>query len=213
MTRKADPTLPRKIVEQARDIAVHAGPQALNMRDIAARLGISATAIYSYYESKDRLLLELKLEAAEMLNARIRGLEQEHDAMEALRRLGEEYVSFAAEHPNLYRLMFETQVGDQPVGEREHPVLYYTYRTARRLLERLREQGLVPHDPRYGAMMGWIMLHGFCSLMWSGSLQLAEGMNREQLKDIFLRFYCAGGHTGWEAQEGPAGLPSPKEET
>jgi hypothetical protein len=42
-------------------------------------------------------------------------------------------------------------------------------------------------------MMGWTMLHGFSSLLLSGSLQLAEGMDREELKELFLSFYSGGG--------------------
>ena len=42
-------------------------------------------------------------------------------------------------------------------------------------------------DPRYPAMVGWIMLHGFCSLMMSGLLPPAEGMSREMLLQVFLR--------------------------
>jgi hypothetical protein len=40
-------------------------------------------------------------------------------------------------------------------------------------------------------MMGWIVLHGFCSLMLSGLLPPAEGMSRETLQDLFMKFYAA----------------------
>ena len=172
----------------------HAG---LNMRDLADRVGISATAIYHYYESKEQMMVQLKLRAAELLNARIRAIDLEGDPMEALHRLGEEYLAFAEENPNLYTLLFETQVGERPYSESEQPVLYFTYYTARNLLRRVAEGGALPddhpQDPRYGAMMGWIMLHGFCSLLRTGSLELAEGMDRDQLRTLFLRFYGRGG--------------------
>ena len=48
-------------------------------------------------------------------------------------------------------------------------------------------------DPRHEAMMGWMMLHGFCSLMISGMLPPAEGMTRESLKDLFMHYYAGGG--------------------
>jgi hypothetical protein len=46
------------------------------------------------------------------------------------------------------------------------------------------------------------MLHGFSSLLLSGGLQAAEGLQEEELKRIFLGFYCAGGAP---SQESPGG--------
>ena len=193
MTRAANPELPEKILAAAERVVVDSGHEALNMRGLARSVGVTATAIYHYFENKEALLLQVKLRAAGMLNQRIRGLDPGLDPMETLHRLGQQYITFAETHPNLYRLLFETPIGSAPLGEAEQPVLYFTYRVARSALERLAAAKQYPFDPRYGAMMGWTALHGFCSLLMSGSLQLAEGMNREQLKELFLRFYTGGG--------------------
>jgi AcrR family transcriptional regulator len=192
MTRAASPDLPEKILEEAENIVVSSGHEELNMRDLAKRVGVTATAIYHYFDGKEALLFQLKLRAAEQLNRRIRGLEADLTPMGTLHRLGREYVEFAEENPNLYRLLFETKVGQAPVLETEQPVLYYTYYVARSALQHMAAGGDYPHDPRYGAMMGWIKLHGFCSLVMSGNLQLAEGLDREELKELFLQFYSRG---------------------
>jgi AcrR family transcriptional regulator len=192
MTRLANPELPERILQEAEQIVTDSGHESLNMRDLARRVGVSATAIYHYFESKEALLLQVKLTAAEKLNSRIRSIDPQLDPHESLHRLGAEYVEFAEEHPNLYRLLFETPVGSTPLGETDQPVLYYTYYAARNALERMAAANIHPIDPRYGAMIGWIKLHGFCSLLMSGTLQLAEGMDREELKALFLRYYTGG---------------------
>jgi AcrR family transcriptional regulator len=192
MTRLANPELPGKILKEAEQIVAGTGHESLNMRELARRVGVSATAIYHYFESKEDLLLQLKLAAAEKLNRRIRSIDPQLDAHESLHQLGVHYVEFAQEHPNLYRLLFETPIGSTPLGESDQPVLYYTYYAARNALQRMAASGKQGIDSRYGAMMGWIMLHGFCSLMMSGTLQLAEGMDREELKRLFLSFYTGG---------------------
>ena len=194
MTRLANPELPEKLLSEAENIVVSSGHEALNMRDLAKRVGVTATTIYHYFDSKEALLLQIKLRAAEKLNQRIRGIDPNLDPMETIHQLGEKYIDFAEEHPRLYRLLFETPIGSTPLGETDQPVLYYTYYVARNALERLAAGEMYPHDPRYGAMMGWTMLHGFCSLLMSESLQLVEGMNREELKELFLRFYTGGGN-------------------
>ncbi|MBN1837928.1 MAG: TetR/AcrR family transcriptional regulator [Spirochaetales bacterium] len=196
MTRHTNLELPERILAAAQRVVVDSGHESLNMRALARSVGVSATAIYHYFDGKGDLLLQLKLRAVELLNARIRAIDPTLAPMEALHRLGREYVTFAEQHPNLYRLVFETPIGETPLGTSDQPVLYYTYYRARSLLESLSAEGRYHVDPRYGAMMGWTMLHGFSSLLLSGSLQLAEGMDQEQLRELFLRFYSTGGVEG-----------------
>jgi AcrR family transcriptional regulator len=193
MTRVANPELPIRILDEAEKIVVTSGHPALNMRTLARKAGVTATAIYHYFTSKEELVLQLQLRAAQKLNERIRRIDPGLAPHDRIHRLGREYIGFAEEHPNLYRLLFETPIAGARLHEHEQSHLYYTYQVARKALEQLAADGRYPLDPRYGAMMGWTMLHGFSSLLLSGSLQLAEGMNQEQLKELFLRFYSSGG--------------------
>lgn len=193
MTRVANPELPIRILEEAEQIVIAAGHPALNMRGLARKVGVTATAIYHYFAGKEELVLQLKLRAARKLNERIRRIDPMLPAHERIHRLGLEYIGFAEEHPNLYRLLFEAPIGGASLHEDEQTLLYFTYHVAREALEQLAAEGRYPIDARYGAMMGWTMLHGFSSLLLSGSLQLAEGMKQEELKKLFLGFYSGGG--------------------
>jgi AcrR family transcriptional regulator len=193
MTRVANPELPIRILEEAERIVINSGHPALNMRALARKAGVTATAIYHYFAGKEELVLQLKLRAARKLNERIRGIDPALPPNARIHRLGQEYIGFAKEHPNLYRLLFETPIGGAGLSEAEQSLLYYTYHVAREALEQLAAEGNYPLDPRYGAMMGWIMLHGFSSLLLSGSLQPAEGMKKEELEHLFLGFYRSGG--------------------
>src|SRR4030042_1685206 len=193
MTRVANPELPLRILEEAEQIVIASGPSALNMRALARKAGVTATAIYHYFADKKELVLQLKLRAARKLKERIRGIDPALPPHERIHRLGQEYIGFAEEHPNLYRLLFETPLGGAGLHKDEQSLLYFTYHVAREALEQLAADGRYPVDPRYGAMMGWTMLHGFSSLLLSGSLQLAEGMDKKELKRLFLSFYGAGG--------------------
>lgn len=64
MTRPPNPDAPKKILDEAERIVAEKGHHALNMRDLAERLGITPTTLYYYYRSKDHILLQLKLRAA-----------------------------------------------------------------------------------------------------------------------------------------------------
>jgi AcrR family transcriptional regulator len=192
MTRSANEKLPSLILDEAEKTIVSSGVQGVNMRDLARRVGVSPTAIYHYYASKEEILFQLRLRAAEKLNARIRGIDPGLSPHAYIEALGREYLAFAEGSPNLYKLLFETPVWGPEGKPGAHPVLYFTYKAARDALRRMADAGSYPHDPRYGAMMGWIMLHGFSSLMMSGVLPPAEGMDRDQLREVFLKHYGGG---------------------
>ena len=127
-------------------------------------------------------------------NDRIRGIDSRLPPQVFLAELGQQYLAYAQENPNLYRLLFEAPFGESVEAE-DHPVLYFTYIAARGALEKMAEQGIPIPDARHGAMMGWMMLHGFCSLMMSGMLPLAEGMTRESLQELFMSYYANGGRS------------------
>jgi AcrR family transcriptional regulator len=194
MTRPANRELPVKILDEAEKIVAAKGSGALNLRTVARRVHVTATTIYHYYENKDDLLLQLKLRTAEKLNGRIDRIDPALSPYEALLELAIEYIRFAEEHPHLYLLLIETQIGEGALSDSDRDVLYHTYFTARSFLEGLPDNEGGPGDPRYEAMMGWVMLHGFCSLLLSGSFQLVENVDRDTLKGLFLRFY--GGEGG-----------------
>lgn len=191
MTRAANTDLPARILQEAERVVVKDGYQGINMRRLANKVGVSATAIYHYFDSKEAILRKLRIVAAEMLNDKIRAIDSRLQPEEFLAELGRQYLAFAQENPNLYRLLFEAPF-DEGVETEDHPVLYYTYLAARGALEKMArvEPGLP--DPRHLAMTGWMMLHGFCSLMMSGILPLAEGMTRESLQELFMSYYPSG---------------------
>jgi AcrR family transcriptional regulator len=191
MTRAANIDLPARILAEAEKVVIASGYQGINMRRLASKVRVSATAIYHYFESKEAILRKLRINAAEKLNDSIRGIDPSLSPHEFLGELGRQYLAYAQENPNLYRLLFEAPFDERAEAE-DHPVLYFTYLAARGALEKMARQGTGIPDPRHGAMMGWMMLHGFCSLMMSGLLPPAEGMTRESLQELFMRYYTEG---------------------
>jgi AcrR family transcriptional regulator len=191
MTRAANVDLPAKIIEEAERIVIASGYQGVNMRRLADKVGVSATAIYHYFESKETILRKLRIRAAEKLNDMIRSIGSDLPPDEFLREIGRQYIAFADENPNLYRLLFDAPFDEKEEAE-DYGVLYFTYLAARGALEKKAQQGVHMADPRHHAIMGWMMLHGFCSLMMSGRLPLAEGMSRDSLRELFMQYYSMG---------------------
>ncbi|MBM4255994.1 MAG: helix-turn-helix transcriptional regulator [Deltaproteobacteria bacterium] len=71
MPRPINPTLRADILAVALRLIEESGVEALTMRAVASALGYSATAIYQHFDSKEELLLTLKLQAGDLLTAAI----------------------------------------------------------------------------------------------------------------------------------------------
>jgi len=190
MTRAANPELPEKIMQKAEDIITTRGHEALNMRSLARDTGVTATTIYHYFENKEDLLHQLRLRFAERLNASIRQIEDDPDPSRVLTNLGWRYIEFAERYPKIYRFLFETTLIKSELTLKDTSVFYYTYYVARSALERIKKAEKLYIDPAHGALMGWTMLHGFCSLLLAGTLQPAEQIDNKQLKQIFMSYYA-----------------------
>ena len=63
------------------------------------------------------------MDAAELLNSRIRPIDETLPPLDYLAELGRQYVGFAEGNPNLYQLLFEAPF-DERAEKEDHPVLY-----------------------------------------------------------------------------------------
>jgi AcrR family transcriptional regulator len=97
------PLTPRatEIVSAARGLLEEGGPEALNMRGLADRIGIRAPSLYKHFPDKAALELALIEQAfAEIGTALYAAVAAEQPTLELLRA----YRAYATANPNLYRL-------------------------------------------------------------------------------------------------------------
>jgi len=107
MPRPANPTLRADILETALRLIEEKGVNTVTMREVAGALGYSATALYQHFESKEDLLLALKLQAGDLLTAAMEKARQEPTLLAQLQAMGAGYVRFGLENPTYYRLIFQ----------------------------------------------------------------------------------------------------------
>lgn len=95
------------ILQTAKDIARREGWQAVSIRKIADAIEYSAPVVYDYFDSKDRLLDEIR-------NEGFRHLRQEYERLLKLYRDPEKLLyeisliqwQFAQQQPELYQVMY-----------------------------------------------------------------------------------------------------------
>ena len=157
------------LIEAAAAMISEGGAASVTMRAIGGRLGVSRAAPYRHFPDKTALLVAVAVEGFRRLNRRL-GVDQTaappESSIERLRRMGEEYVRFALEHPAHYRLMY----GKEALARQDQPELR---EAGGALLENLvqvirvhQQQGEIERgDPRAQAYVAWSAVHGLASLL------------------------------------------------
>jgi AcrR family transcriptional regulator len=171
VARPANPTLANDILRVTADIVEEKGPEKLTLREVAERLGYTATTIYLYYKNKDDLLQATIDRSFEWFAEAQDRVEEGAGPAGALRRRIASYVDWGIEHPGMYRLMFEHP--SEPPADQERASL------RRRWFERDGELlgqvlGTLPEEYRppvdVVAQGLWAVPHGLVSLIISGRM-------------------------------------------
>jgi AcrR family transcriptional regulator len=170
-------------MDAARRIVFADGVDAISARNIAAEVGVSATAIYLHFESIEHLLHEIRMEGHALLTEYLRRPDERLNAIERICAMGFEYHRFGLEHPNYFQLMFLARIDKGQLGQlvtSEGASLDVVREAARRGIERGEIRSEM--DPLVIANVAWMSMHGLTSMVVSGhAATTAPGLEAELL--------------------------------
>ena len=117
-----------EILDAAWELVRAEGLAALNLRDLAAQVGMRPPSLYSYFDSKHAIYDAMFLQGNLALLSRFEAVPEYDDPVEVLRASGRLFVTFAVEDPARAQLLFlRTIPGFEPSQE--------TYEVAVRVVE------------------------------------------------------------------------------
>jgi AcrR family transcriptional regulator len=156
------------ILDAAGDVLAHEGVDALSMRSVAERVGMSATAIYHYFANKEALVARVVEAGFERFGAYLTAAAELHPrgSVERLSALGEAYIRFALENEAYFKLLFSLQhahphtIDELPEGG-GHGLL----RSA--VLDAMEAGAIRRVDPDIVVMYLWSVAHGLLTLSMS----------------------------------------------
>ena len=159
--------LERGLVETAVRMIEDDGVQALTLRGVAARLGVSRTALYRHFDDKQALLARVASEGfrrfhVALASAVARADKRRSDPMPAMAAA---YLQFARANPSHYQTMFSGVLTDWT----GYPELVLHAEAAFNVLldtiRRQQKQGRIgAGDPIELAEITWAMSHGIATL-------------------------------------------------
>jgi AcrR family transcriptional regulator len=158
------------ILAAAGELLAETGDQdAVSIRAVADRVGVSAPSIYLHFPDKETLLTAVCVEAFTELDVRLAAAtERVDDCVEAIAAQGRTYVEFALERPEHYRLMLMRRPGrelDAPT-EAELTAVAGLGRVIERISAAQAAGRLPPdEDPARVALVLWSAVHGIASLL------------------------------------------------
>jgi AcrR family transcriptional regulator len=157
-----------RIVAAARALYLERGPEAVTMRAVAERVGVTATALYRHFTDKEALLKEVVGEGSRLLGSHLFRALEAPTPLERLRATALAYLDFALAQPQAYRALFDVAGGDEEAS----PVERQRGAVRRFLRDRVREAmdaGVIAEgDPEGAALTLWSLLHGLAALHHAG---------------------------------------------
>ncbi|WP_428268001.1 TetR/AcrR family transcriptional regulator [Haliangium sp.] len=173
----------------ARDLYLEHGMSGFSMRKVAQRAGLSATAIYRHYDSKEALITAVTEEGfVQFANYLWRGLAGT-TPLDRLRAAGEGYLRFGVEQSPYYRIIFMSAAEELGFECMPETLQRKAEPTFQFLVDRVREcidaGDMVADDPVELAATIWAFSHGLVSLWLSGQMS-----SRFSSPDHYAVFYA-----------------------
>jgi AcrR family transcriptional regulator len=182
------PSTEERILAEASGLFIEQGLLAFSMRKLAERLGLTATAIYRHFDSKEALIVAVCSEGFRLFAQYLFRALEERDAVQRLNRTRLEYLRFAIDHSHFYRTMFMTSVASLGWEKMPQQNQQRAEATFHFLVDRVREcqqaGELRAGDARALATQVWAHGHGLVSLRLAGHLA-------ELTDSAFEAFYVA----------------------
>ena len=152
--------LRRALVEAGYEILEAEGREALTLRSVSDRTGVSKMAPYRHFADKSALMTAIGQHGFVLLRDQLKRVDKGKDPRKALVELAVAHIEFAVEHPDLFRLMF----GPDPQIGGDQADLAHDPDTAFGILARRIRQVFPEAETAVATLSCWSFVHGLATL-------------------------------------------------
>jgi len=164
------------LVEATLDLVWEFGPRGFSMSQAARSAGVSATAVYRHFESKEALLAEVARRGFLRLQERMRKAVETFDTpLQRLIELGKAYVGFAAQYPAQFEVMFMAAIDKHCFPETECEGLQALQILVDEVHLAAQQGYLKAEQIELAVQMTWSQVHGLAFLLLEQKRSGSEG--------------------------------------
>jgi AcrR family transcriptional regulator len=157
--------LRERILQTAEALLQAEGLQALSLREVARRAGVTHQAPYHHFADRESILSELMTRGFDELARRLtRANAATTGQRQNLLLAGAAYVGYALEHPGVFRIMFRRELCD---ARRFPAAMAASDRAYQELLRLVALQHGGARDPALVSTY-WALVHGLAGLLIDG---------------------------------------------
>ncbi|AIQ58368.1 TetR/AcrR family transcriptional regulator [Paenibacillus borealis] len=174
----------QKLLQVTREMIDQHGVEAINMRDLGAKLNLSRTAMYRHFKNKDDLLAAIVAGNFEMLNRTISRLsEMGPEPRQLVYTILLAYYDFGISNPEHYQLMFRKQWDKEMYPELVQSA-FFIFAHVEGCLQKA---GTIRKSPNQSTAIMYAFIHGLVELNMSEHSETEKGLDSPaHLIDSFL---------------------------
>ena len=185
------------LIDAAADLVAEQGSDAVVLREVSRRVGVSHNAAYRHFADRDELLDAVSGRAmsrfGELMARRIGeaapGRRGKAAAEARLKASGRAYVEFATTNPGLFRLICRHALGElQP----DNGVTHGYTQLSQRLDELVEVKVITPKRRENAEIAAWSAVHGYAMLVLDGPLAHVSEAERVAGLEAVLRVVREG---------------------
>ena len=167
------------ILQVSRDIMREQGAAALNLNEVARRVGVKTPSLYGYFPNKMAIYDAVFRQGMEMFSEKMT-VPKGVTGWDSLQHIFQTYMLFAVENPELFQIMFERPVpGFEPSEGSMAFSLESLSRGRREMAEMFSEIGIDPSLPIEQAMdLTIATIHGLTAQHMANEPHLPVGEGR-----------------------------------
>ena len=165
--------LKNALIQAGIDILAHEGVHGLSLRKVARKAGVSHSAPYSHFTDKQGLIAAISTAGYDRIRESVERVSKvyQDDPLQLLVRTGWEYVQFALDDPDLFKITFSGVVEK----EKDYPALVEAAQKSFglfvQIVARCQAEGILRAGPVDLTALGvWASIHGMLILRLDGQV-------------------------------------------